>query len=150
MKKYSKEVQEKIDLINQVFEKIHFEKILKNKLFTIDSSFDFQHYLKVDFHHKNAINISFHFSNDDLRVDVDRIEEAFYLSNHMIFEKEDYLKEWVTIIFTSTIEVEYCGERYTKLFFLKNGNCIKTLKSSRLIYLKMGCVKKTYNPIVVV
>jgi hypothetical protein len=148
MMNYESEVYNKIYLVNSVLESLNVAPLETSIDFIIDESFHQEHYVKFLLQKPNCINLELIFINNTLQINIDRTNESFEWSNKLIQENIKEVKGFINMLFTSTIKVEYCGSKYTKIYFYDDsGNCVKTLKYVTGLYLKVGCKTKEYQPV---
>lgn len=146
--KYENEIIQKLDLVNSALERLNVKPLFINEDFSLDSTFHQEHYVKFFLNKPDCIKLELVFINNALQINIDRINESFEWSENQIKENANDVKDFIKMIFTTTIKVEYCGSNYTKIHFIDiDENCVKTLKYVTGIYLKIGCLIKEYKPI---
>jgi hypothetical protein len=144
---YHKNVLHQVQIIDSVLHNLGEESsILDNLMFNIDEM-SWEEYLILKCNKKGFIKFKIYISKYDLRIDIDRVEEALHIDLSEPL-KENIIKQYIEILYTCRIEVQYCGNNYTKLFFYNNeGVCCKTIKQIRGLYLKLFCKSKSYPPL---
>lgn len=146
--KYEMEVSYKLDLVNSVLNSINAKHLLINEDFIINSDFHHEHYVKFLLRKPHCINLELIFINNAFQINIDRTNESFEWSEKQIQENRQDILNFLKMLFTSRIKVEYYGSNYTKIYFFNtNGDCLKTLKFVTGLYLKFGCTTMEYPPI---
>ncbi|MCH9740224.1 MAG: hypothetical protein K0U38_05230 [Epsilonproteobacteria bacterium] len=129
--------------INQLslFENEDFEP-LKGKIHSKD-------YVVLQLTNPNTIELLFWLECGDLRIDIDRTNETFVYDYDSVVSDRAEIVNLITMIFTSNIKVEYCGEHYTNLYFMnQDGKVLDSLRyRDALFAFRKKCVEKIYPPI---
>lgn len=137
-------------MLNEILNSLGEVSLYEHKDFYFDKDLNYNHWTKIKFKRENSIQINFEITNRDFRLDIDRIEEALYISYDDLIENKKEIKNFIVMIFTSLIRVEYCGKRYTKIFFVaKNGIIIDSIEfyKNTFFRFKYKCQEITYTPI---
>jgi pantothenate kinase len=152
--KYTKEVIFIEKLISNVLTSLNKNSLFQNEDFKIYQELHFEHWVKLSLNKSNSVSILFEISNNELRIDIDRTSETYTYDIEFIKENEEYIRNIITMIFTCSIKVEYCGENYTKLYFInKEGKTLNTFSFTTGLLgffgliSKKNCKEKLYPPI---
>jgi hypothetical protein len=145
--KLIKEIKEQVELIDEVLISLKQNLILENSDFLIDEMSS-DRYLRIKYTSSSHINFAITFMPFGIQVDIDRAIEVYDISMAYFNTNKDEFRKFIVTLFTSIIKVEYCGSNHTKIYFYNdNGDCVKTLKHVKGLYLKFGCKIKEYRPI---
>ena len=142
-------------IISQALIDINQPVLLKNNDFKLlKNTTHYKHYVVFTLKKTDKTSILFWLENGDLRIDIDRTSETYTYDMKFIKENEEYIKNIITMIFTCSIKVKYCGENYTKLYFINKKE--KTLNTFSFttgflgffgLVSKKNCREKIYPPI---
>jgi len=152
---YDKKITYVENLINEVLIGVGEVSLFNNETFEIiNSKIHDKSYVVLELVKPNTIELIFWFECGDLRIDIDRTSETYTYDIEFIKENEEYIKNIITMIFTCSIKVEYCGENYTKLYFInKEGKTLNTFSFTTGLLgffgliSKKNCKEKLYPPI---
>ena len=144
---YNELILRQLDIVNKVLMRYNQPAIFDNSDFAI-AEISWEEFLKIEFKKENAVNFDIIISNSGIQIDIDRIVEAVSI-NSKDFEKHvKMFEDYLTMVLTSFIKVDYYGSNYTKLYFMdEKGECVKTLKYVTGLYLKRKPQSKQYAPI---
>ena len=145
--KYNKKIIFMEQVISKVLNIVHQPSLFKNndfKLLKGNSNDVIFSLIK-----RNSIELTFWLDCGELRIDLDRTRETFTVSYSDIKENEQQVVDYLTMVFTSTINVEHCGKHYTKLTFISGkGEVLDTLSYRDAIFaFRRNCQEKVYSPI---
>jgi len=146
---YTKEVSEKVDLVNGVLDKIHAPHLLENPDFSIDEM-SMESWLKINLNEggQNKIPLSLTFTQTGLEIRLDRIAEAIDWSDKDLKESSSVVSTMLKNLFTSHVLVEYYGSSRTLIsLFGKDGKCSNNFKYSEGLSLKGKREDRLYYPI---
>src|SRR5690554_936790 len=127
---YTKEVSEKIELVNEVLDEINVPHLLKNTDFSVDDM-SMESWVKINLNVKgqNKIPISLTFTQTGLEIRMDRIPEAIDWSDKDLKESKSVVMTMLKHLFTNHILVEYYGSSHTLIsFFGRDGKCSNSFK----------------------
>lgn len=143
------QIQNKIELLNEILAELNESILFENLDFSIgELSAEFYLELKLHNSYKNTIPMEIRISQDGFQIGLDRVSEVYEWSNDFIEKSNNVVKTLIRQLFTSSIEVEYCGTNYTCFnIFDKNGELLFSTPVISGFYLKYKCQKKTYSPI---
>ena len=145
---YDNNVTDKIDLINSVFNKINVSPLLENEDFSVSSLYNNKDVLVLNLVKKNTIELEILIAKDSLLFGIDRVYEAYEVTNKYITEKKKEVADFIEMLFTYNIKVKYCGSNYTKILFINNnGEVVDKIIFITGFYLKIKCKIKDYSPI---
>lgn len=119
---YSKVILDKVEIVNEVLNKIKALPLLENPKFLVDEM-STETWLRVNSEgiYKNHVPVSLTFTLDGLEIKLDRVSEAIDWSNEDLKDKIDR-KILLKSIFTDYILVEYKGAYQTNIIiFDSNG-----------------------------
>lgn len=135
-------------LFNVVCSELNQKSLLENEYFNIVTGSNYNHYIELDLNKKNAISLRLYLNSEAVTIDIDRASEGYVFDIEFIKNNEAYFINFIRMLFTSIIEVEYCGRYYTKIYF-KNmeGKVLETLKYVTFFYWRKNCITKKYLPI---
>ena len=146
---YTKEVSEKVDLVNGVLDEIHAPHLLENPDFAIDEM-SMESWLKINLNDggHNKVPLSLTFTQTGLEIRLDRIAEAIDWSNKDLKESSLVVSTMLKNLFTSHVLVEYYGSSRTLIsLFDKDGKCSNNFKYSEGLSLKGKRDVRLYYPI---
>ena len=144
--KYDKKIFEGVEIINNSLKGLKEFQLLGSPDFLIDR-ISHENYLKVDLKKSNCIDLSIIITLDGIQFNIDRMEDGIEWSYSQFEKSPNEIINLIKIIFTSEIQVQYCGAKYTRLLFNQNHECVKTIKAISGLYLKINCKTKNYPPI---
>lgn len=145
---FTKEVQDKIIFINDVFNEINIKPILENSDFCIDANLNYENYVQFNLCKPGSVQLGILLTESGMSISIDRYYEALDWGNKHLASQPNEIRDWFKSIFTSTIKIDYFGKNYTKFYFLdENRNAIKTLKYVQGFYLKVNGNSTEYPPI---
>ena len=154
---YCKEIIYMKKLIDSVLIDLKQKPLDENSDFILDPNWNENHYIIIRFKKPNNISIKFEISYTDFVIYIDRTEESYGWNYKFIKEHEEYIAGMIKAILTETIRVEYCGENYTKIYFIDDeGTTTNTLTYRfsllSLFVFRWNCwvwnhTEKIYDPI---
>lgn len=145
---HSEEVTYLEGLISKVFKSLGKPKLFKNTDFQIVGK-EYENHVILTTNNNDLIRLDIILYNEGMEFHLDKTSETFSYGLEYIQENEASIVKIITMIFTSKIKVEYCGEKYTKLsFFAKEETPIYThVYKKGLFTFKRKCIEKIYFPI---
>lgn len=146
---YTKEVSEKVDLVNGVLDKINAPHLLDNPDFLLDDM-SMESWLKINLNDRghNKIPLSLTFTPTGLEIRLDRIAEAIDWSDKDLKESSTIVTAMLKNIFTSHVLVEYYGSSRTVIsLFGQNGKCTNNFKYREGFSLQGKRENRLYFPI---
>lgn len=146
---YTKEVSEKIDIVNGVLDEINAPHLLENPDFSVDDM-SIESCLKINLKDKgqNKIPLSLTFTPTGLEIRLDRIAEAIDWSDKDLKESNAIVTTILKNLFTSHILVEYYGSSRTQIsLFGQDGKCTNNFKYSEGFSLKGKRKDRLYFPV---
>lgn len=146
---YTKEVSEKVDLVNEVLDEIDALHLLENPDFSVDEM-SMESWLKINLNDggHNKVPLSLTFTHTGLEIRLDRIAEAIDWSDKDLKESRFAISTMLKNLFTSHILVEYYGSSRTLIsLFGKDGKCINHFKYNEGFSLKGKREDRLYQPI---
>lgn len=122
---FEKEIQKKLNLLDEIFDKMNVPKILENPFFDIDK-FSTNFYLKFELRNsiKNNIPVEIILSLDGISLNIHNVNEIFEWNNSQIIEENSNIVQFFIEIFTSYILLEYCDEYKVISLFDKKGSLL--------------------------
>ena len=150
---YNKKILKFIEIINLVLLECNQEKLLDNKDFLIPEGYlNLSDYLVIDLVKKDSFKLRFWFENNNLRIDIDGIEEAYVFNYTNMQNNQQEIQNLIKIILTSILKIESCADTYKKLFFIKPNDkevLITNIRHSilSLLGIKWKCHIREYLPI---
>ena len=127
---YTKDVSEKIDLVNEVMDKINTPHLFENSDFSVDDM-SLSSWVKINLNGKgqNKISLSLMFTQTSLEIRMDRIAEAIEWSSKDLRESKAIVMTMLENLFKSHILVEYYGSSRTRIrFFDQDGKCTNNFR----------------------
>jgi hypothetical protein len=120
-----KEIQKKIDILNEIFREIKVPFIFENQDFLIDE-YSTKHYLKFKLNHfaRSNIPMKIHLAEDGIQLDIYGISEAFEWGNKDLAKFPQKITTFFKEIFTSYILLENCGWHNNISLFNKKGEFV--------------------------
>ena len=146
---YTKEVSEKVDLVNRVLDEINAPHLLANPDFSVDEM-SMESWLKINLNDgvHNNVPLSLTFTQTGLEVRLDRIAEAIDWSDRDLKESRFAILTMLKNLFTSHILVEYYGSSRTLIsLFGQDGKCTNNFKYNEGFSLKGKREYRLYRPI---
>jgi hypothetical protein len=145
--KYKPEVLKKIDLVNEVLHKLHRPNLLENQDFEIGELTD-EFCLAIKLIKAEGIKMYLTLTCYDIQMNIDRLMEAFSISNKDIEKDSKIIINFLYDLLTCHIKIKYCGKHYSELYMInQHGKCIRTLKYISGMYIKLNCTYKESPPI---
>lgn len=147
--KFDKQIEHKIDLLNEVLADLNQPKLLENSCFSVgDLSCEFYLELKLESLSKETISMEIRVSLNDLQIGLDRVSEVYEWSNDTIIKERREISTLIKQLLTSPILVEYCGANYTAFsVFDVRGNIAFKTPIIQGLYFKFKCREKLFDPI---
>lgn len=146
---YTKEVSEKVHIVNGVLDEINAPHLLENPDFFVDDM-SIESCLKINLKDtgQNKIPLSLTFTPTGLEIRLDRIAEAIDWSDKYLKESSTIVAIMLKNLFTSHVLVEYYGSSRTLIsLFDQNGKCTNNFKHSEGLSLKRNREDRLYFPI---
>lgn len=140
-----------VSIFNKVFDNLNQEKLFNNKDFTFIGK-PYVDNITLTLVKDDMIRLDIVIEEDGLEIHIDKTAETFCFNLKFIKNNEEFIKNIIKMIFLSKIKVEYCGKKYTKLYFInKHGIVIDTFTFRNSIWglfiSKRNCIEKIYVPI---
>ena len=135
------------EIFNEVLISLDEKPLFENEHFYINKELHFEHFIQLRLIKKNVCGVLIEISTTELRIDIDRAEEIFHMNINYIKNNRVEVTKIIQMIFTSMIMIEYCGDFYTKLFFIKNTFVKSIVHRSSLISFRINCKEKFYPAI---
>ncbi|GGZ39322.1 hypothetical protein GCM10007049_35870 [Echinicola pacifica] len=146
---YTKEVSEKVELVNGVLDEIHAPHLLENPDFSVDEM-SMESWLKINLNDggHNKVPLSLTFTQTSLEIRLDRIAEAIDWSDKDLKESRSIVSTMLKNLFTNHVLVEYHGASRTLIsLFGQDGKCTNNFKYSEGISFKGKREDRLYHPI---
>lgn len=146
---YTKEISEKIDIVNGVLDELNAPGLLENPEFYVDEM-SMESWLKINLKDEgqNKIPLSITFTPTGLEIRLDRIAEAIDWSDKDLKESNAVVITMLKNLFTSHVLVEYYGSSRTQIsLFGRDGKSTNNFKYSEGLSLKVKREDRLYNPI---
>lgn len=143
---YAQEILQNLEDINNVFKSLGQKVLLENDDFQL-GEISHSKYIQLIRIKEGSIGLLLTVDMDGVYIGLDRESEVFMWSNANINNYRLKFIDTLRIIFTHTICVKYCGENYTKFYFLDSSQNVKlTASSTSGLYWPWGCQTKTFSP----
>lgn len=146
---YTKEISDKIDMVNEVLDEIKIPRLLENADFIVDEM-SIESWLKINLKDKgeNKIPLSLTFTLTGLEVRVDRVAEAIDWSDKDFKEANAIVKSTLKNLFTSHVLIEYYGLSFTRIsLFGQDGKCTNNFKYREGLSFKGKREDRLYFPV---
>jgi len=130
--------KDRVDIFNSVLRDLGHLSIFENDHFEIDSESVRSHFVKVRTNGPDTCPNEFYFEEDSLRVDIAGINEAFEFNADYIDQNRNDLREFLRILLTSFILIEFKGSPHWKsrvYFFDDFGRCVLKSKLRGIVNL---------------
>jgi len=146
--KFDEKINHLVEAINDVLISLGQPKLVENPDFVF-GELSCESWLDARLERQGSVNLRFIVASSEIRIDIDRAEEALHIDPSIYQENLEGLRQLVTMLFTCRIRVERCGKKYTKIDFFDNNNeCIDSITHrTSLFYLKLNCTTIEYPPI---
>ena len=146
---YTKEISDKVDMVNEVLDEIKIPRLLENPDFIVDEM-SAETWLKINLKNKgeNKIPLSLTFTPTGLEIRLDRIAEAIDWSDKDLKESNAIVVTMLKNLFTSHVLVEYYGSSRTLIsLFGQDGKCTNNFKYWEGLSFKGKREDKLYFPL---
>ena len=146
---YTKEITDKVGIVNEVLDEIRIPRLLENPDFMVDEM-SMESWLKVNLKDKgeNKIPLSLTFTSTGLEVRLDRIGEALDWSNKNLKESNAVVKSMIKNLLTSHILVECYGSSQTRIsVYGRDGKCTNNFKYQEILSFKGKRKDRLYFPV---
>lgn len=147
---YTKEVSEKVNLVNGVLDEINALHLFENPDFSVDEM-SMESWLKINLNDgggHNRVPLSLTFTQTGLEIRLDRIAEAIDWSDKDLKESRCAISTMLKNLFTSHVLVEYYGSSRTLIsLFGQDGKCTNNFKYIEGFSLKRKRENRLYHPI---
>ena len=146
--KFDEKISHLVGAIDDVLISLGQHKLVENPDFVF-GELSCESWLDARFERQGAVDLRFIVASSEIRIDIDRAEEALHIDPSIYQEHLEDLRHLVTMLFTCRIRVEHCGKKYTRIdFFDSNNECIDSITHrTSLFYLKLNCTTREYPPI---
>ena len=114
---YDEDIRSLIKQVDVTLNKLGQQSLLVNPDYSIDD-LSCESYLKLNFRRQKTIRFYLLFTNSEIEIGIDRIVEAVFLDKKSIENSPDILNEWITLLYTSYIQIDYFGKTDIYVAFL--------------------------------
>jgi len=118
---YDENIRSFIRQVDVTLNKLDQQSLFVNPDYSIDE-LSCESYLKLNFRRQNSISFYLLFTNSEIEIGIDRIVEAVFLEKKSIENSPDILNEWITLLYTSYIQIDYYGATDVYVSFINNEN----------------------------
>lgn len=125
---YDEDIRFLIKQVDAILNKLDQQSLLINPDYSFDE-LSCESYLKLNFKRQDSVSFYLVFTNSEIEIGVDRIVEAVFFEKKSVENSPNVLNEWITLLYTSYIRVDYFGKADIYVTFLDE-------KDTRLRYIK--------------